>query len=144
VFLQDLAEVWSDLGRVALLPCRAWCTKTPQGKLLPARAEVVDYPQSASIARWGSLPSRPVLLRFAAIASALLRSLSAAARTATKRGRSAMLKLFRLTILAGLMVMFGAAEDGMVFGIGSAQARIGRPLTPYPTQESPAALLAVR
>jgi hypothetical protein len=41
-----------------------------------------------------------------------------------------MLKLFRLTILAGLMVMFGAAEDGMVFGIGSAQARIGRPLTP--------------
>jgi hypothetical protein len=28
------------------------------------------------------------------------------------------------------MVLFGAAEDGMVFGIGSAQARIGRPLTP--------------
>ena len=42
-----------------------------------------------------------------------------------------MRKLLRLTILAGLMVLFGgAAEDGMVFGIGSAQARIGRPLTP--------------
>jgi hypothetical protein len=41
-----------------------------------------------------------------------------------------MLKLFRLTILAGLMAMLGAAEDGMVIGIGSAQARIGRPLTP--------------
>ena len=41
-----------------------------------------------------------------------------------------MRKLLRLTLLAGLMVMFGAAEDGMVFGIGSAQARIGRPLTP--------------
>jgi hypothetical protein len=39
-------------------------------------------------------------------------------------------KLLRLTILAGLMVLFGAVEDGMVFGIGSAQARIGRPLTP--------------
>ena len=37
-------------------------------------------------------------------------------------------KLLRLTILAGLMVVLGAAEDGMVFGIGSAQARIGRPL----------------
>ena len=35
-----------------------------------------------------------------------------------------------LTILAGLMVVLGAAEDGIVFGIGSAQARIGRPLTP--------------
>jgi hypothetical protein len=43
---------------------------------------------------------------------------------------AAMRKLVRLTILAGLMVLFGAAEDGMVFGIGSAQARIGRPLTP--------------
>jgi hypothetical protein len=41
-----------------------------------------------------------------------------------------MRKLLRMTILAGLMVLFGAAEDGMVFGIGSAQARIGRPLTP--------------
>ena len=42
-----------------------------------------------------------------------------------------MRKLLRLTILGGLMVLFGgAAEDGMVFGIGSAQARIGRPLTP--------------
>jgi hypothetical protein len=41
-----------------------------------------------------------------------------------------MRKLLRLTILAGLMVLFGAAEDGIVFGIGSAQARIGRPLTP--------------
>ena len=30
-----------------------------------------------------------------------------------------MRKLLRLTILAGLMVLFGAAEDGMVFGIGS-------------------------
>ena len=28
------------------------------------------------------------------------------------------------------MVLFGAAEDGIVFGIGSAQARVGRPLTP--------------
>jgi hypothetical protein len=55
-----------------------------------------------------------------------------------------MLKLFRLTILAGLTAMFGAAEDGMVFGIGSAQARIGRPLTPISYAESPAALLAVR
>ena len=33
-----------------------------------------------------------------------------------------MRKLLRLTILAGLMVLFGAAEDGMVFGIGSAQS----------------------
>jgi hypothetical protein len=41
-----------------------------------------------------------------------------------------MSKLLRLTVLAGLMVLFGAAEDGMVFGIGSAQARVGRPLTP--------------
>jgi hypothetical protein len=41
-----------------------------------------------------------------------------------------MRKLLWMTILAGLMVLFGAAEDGMVFGIGSAQARIGRPLTP--------------
>ena len=41
-----------------------------------------------------------------------------------------MRKLLRLIVLAGLMVLFGAAEDGMVFGIGSAQARIGRPLTP--------------
>ena len=41
-----------------------------------------------------------------------------------------MRKLLRLTILASLMVLFGAAEDGIVFGIGSAQARIGRPLTP--------------
>ena len=41
-----------------------------------------------------------------------------------------MRKLLRMTILAGLMVLFGAAEDGIVFGIGSAQARIGRPLTP--------------
>jgi hypothetical protein len=32
--------------------------------------------------------------------------------------------------VAGPMVLFGAAEDGIVFGIGSAQARIGRPLTP--------------
>ena len=39
-------------------------------------------------------------------------------------------KLLWMIILAGLMVLFGAAEDGMVFGIGSAQARIGRPLTP--------------
>jgi len=39
-------------------------------------------------------------------------------------------KLLRLTILAGLMVVLGAAEEGIVFGIGSAQARIGRPLTP--------------
>jgi hypothetical protein len=44
--------------------------------------------------------------------------------------RNPMRKLLRTTILAGLMVLFGAAEDGMVFGIGSAQARIGRPLTP--------------
>ena len=41
-----------------------------------------------------------------------------------------MRKLLRLIVLAGLMVLFGATEDGMVFGIGSAQARIGRPLTP--------------
>ena len=41
-----------------------------------------------------------------------------------------MRKPLRFTILAGLMVLFGAAEDGIVFGIGSAQARIGRPLTP--------------
>ena len=41
-----------------------------------------------------------------------------------------MCKLLRFTVLAGLMVLFGAAEDGVVFGIGSAQARIGRPLTP--------------
>jgi hypothetical protein len=33
-----------------------------------------------------------------------------------------MRKLLRMTILVGLMVLFGAAEDGMVFGIGSAQA----------------------
>jgi len=39
-------------------------------------------------------------------------------------------KLLRLTILAGLMVVLGAAEEGIVFAIGSAQARIGRPLTP--------------
>jgi len=45
-----------------------------------------------------------------------------------------MRKLLRMTIPAGLMVLFGAAEDGMVFGIGSAQARIGRPLTPCRTQ----------
>ena len=47
--------------------------------------------------------------------------------------RLASVKLRRISvamILAGLMVLFGAAEDGMVFGIGSAQARIGRPLTP--------------
>jgi hypothetical protein len=37
---------------------------------------------------------------------------------------------YPVTVLAGLMVLFGAAEDGMVFGIGSAQARVGRPLTP--------------
>jgi hypothetical protein len=41
-----------------------------------------------------------------------------------------MRKLLRMTMLAGLMVLFGAAEDGIVFGFGSAQARIGRPLTP--------------
>jgi hypothetical protein len=41
-----------------------------------------------------------------------------------------MRTVLRLTVLAGLMVLFGAAEDGVVFGIGSAQARIGRPLTP--------------
>jgi hypothetical protein len=41
-----------------------------------------------------------------------------------------MRKLLRLTMLAGLMVLFGPAVDGMVFGIGTAQARIGRPLTP--------------
>jgi hypothetical protein len=41
-----------------------------------------------------------------------------------------MRKLLRLTVLAGLMVLFGAAEDGMIFSIGAAQARIGRPLTP--------------
>jgi len=46
------------------------------------------------------------------------------------RGRMHMRKVLRLTVLAGLMVLFGAAEDGVVFGIGSAQARIGRPLTP--------------
>ena len=34
-----------------------------------------------------------------------------------------MRKLLRLTILAGLMVLFGAAEDGIVFGIGSAHWR---------------------
>ena len=50
-----------------------------------------------------------------------------------------MRKLLRMTILAGLMVLFGAAEDGMMFGIGSAQARIGRPLTPMCTQVSLAA-----
>jgi hypothetical protein len=33
-----------------------------------------------------------------------------------------MRNLLRMTILVGLMVLFGAAEDGMVFGIGSAQA----------------------
>jgi hypothetical protein len=38
-------------------------------------------------------------------------------------------KLLRLTVLAGLMVLFGAVR-WMVFGIGSAQARVGRPLTP--------------
>ena len=47
-------------------------------------------------------------------------------------------KLLRLTILAGLMVVLGAAEEGMVFGIGSAQARIGRPLTPMSYAVSPA------
>jgi hypothetical protein len=31
------------------------------------------------------------------------------------------------------MVLFSAAEDGMVFGIGSAEARIGRPLTSVTT-----------
>jgi hypothetical protein len=41
-----------------------------------------------------------------------------------------MRKLLRMTILAGLMVLSGATEDGMMFGIGSAPARIGRPLTP--------------
>jgi hypothetical protein len=41
-----------------------------------------------------------------------------------------MSKPLRLIVLAGLMVLFGAAEDGMVFGIGAAQARVGRPLTP--------------
>lgn len=41
-----------------------------------------------------------------------------------------MRKLLRFTILAGLMVLFGAAEDGIVFGVDTAQARIGRPLTP--------------
>ena len=41
-----------------------------------------------------------------------------------------MRKMLRSIILAGLMVLFGAAEDGIAFGIGSAQARIGRPLTP--------------
>ena len=41
------------------------------------------------------------------------------------REKHRMRKLLRMTILAGLMVLFGAAEDGMVFGIGSAQARIG-------------------
>jgi hypothetical protein len=46
------------------------------------------------------------------------------------RQEDAMGKLLRLTILAGLMVVLGAAEEGIVFGIGSAQARIGRPLTP--------------
>jgi hypothetical protein len=50
--------------------------------------------------------------------------------TPVRRWRTPMRKLLRMTILAGLMVLFGAAEDGMVFGIGSAQARIGRPLTP--------------
>ena len=55
-----------------------------------------------------------------------------------------MRKLLRLTISAGLMVLFGAAEDGMVFGIGSARARIGRPLTPMSQEQvSPAAPLAV-
>ena len=53
-----------------------------------------------------------------------------------------MRKLLRLTTLAGLMVLFGAAEDGMVFGIGSAQARIGRPLTPMSYAGVPAAPLA--
>jgi hypothetical protein len=54
-----------------------------------------------------------------------------------------MRKLLRMTILAALMVLFGAAEDGMVFGIGSAQARIGRPLTPpCRTLVSPAVPLA--
>jgi hypothetical protein len=50
--------------------------------------------------------------------------------TSPMKGRSRMRKRLRSTVLAGLMVLFGAAEDGMVFGIGSAQARIGRPLTP--------------
>ena len=36
-----------------------------------------------------------------------------------------MRALLRMAVLAGLTVLFGAAEDGMVFGIGSAQARIG-------------------
>jgi hypothetical protein len=53
-----------------------------------------------------------------------------AAGTLPRGERMQMRKLLRLTVLAGLMVLFGAAEDGMVFGIGSAQARIGRPLTP--------------
>jgi hypothetical protein len=53
-----------------------------------------------------------------------------AAFTPHKEEGSPTRKLLRLTILAGLMVLFGAAEDGMVVGIGSAQARIGRPLTP--------------
>ena len=35
-----------------------------------------------------------------------------------------MRKLFRLIILAGLMVLFGAAEDAMVFGVGSAQPEL--------------------
>ena len=37
-----------------------------------------------------------------------------------------MRKLLRLTILAGLMVLFGAAEDGMVFGIGTPNVQLLR------------------
>jgi hypothetical protein len=41
-----------------------------------------------------------------------------------------MKKLLQLTVLAGALVMLGGLDDGVVFGVGSAQARIGRPLTP--------------
>jgi hypothetical protein len=56
--------------------------------------------------------------------------LSCYPREMARKRRMHMRKVLRLTVLAGLMVLFGAAEDGVVFGIGSAQARIGRPLTP--------------
>jgi hypothetical protein len=37
--------------------------------------------------------------------------------------------MLRFTILAGLMVLFGAAEDGIVFGIGRDPTNLRRALT---------------
>src|SRR6478672_8165385 len=77
------------------------------------------------VANW--LSNRPGLL---ASRTKSRRLFPARGRWTYKEGGHPMRKLLRMTILAGLMVLFGAAEDGVVFGIGPAQARIGRPLTP--------------